>query len=886
MIGLSKDIQQGLDVVIEGLNYRMDVDAIDPDKVKASMDSKLESFKTAKQLLGKWVNSPNAPSESKFKSYVEQLIESGEASLQTLRQALRADIDYELLDEHKHKLAIQTKLTVLNSINELDSSLVELRVQYESGSVNLKEEEFKRGYAEKYAYGEFFPIQNYYKNWYNEEEDAVVIDPKGSRGEIIVLDDLKIQLPHPPRDKSKILFSDLPKKEQYWRREEMPKGLTPDNVQPYAEWILEQFRKRREGVWFMNNGKATWLTGRHWFQLQWAKMLDGGKYPNYRESQRMLAYHKEACYIDKRSMGQIFLKSRQTGYTYGIVSDSIEIVTSHTNIKNGLTSMTDEDARYAFAKQVYTFQELPFFFQPIVKGRVDSPNRLVFAKPSTATKESKKKKDTSTDGYLNSSVDFQATKAKAYDGQSMKMYIGDEAAKWDRVSYIEHLNTLLPTTFRGGRVTGKVFLGSTMGRLDAGGDDYVILYMNSKVKDRQPSGYTSTKLYSYFMPAHTNYELCIDKYGKCWEETPPKGTLNVFGDPILKGSIQSIKELYADAKLQGDVALNAAYRAYPMTEAHAMRDEADACVFNLTKLNDQWDWNVEQENKKSLYVRGNFQWKDNKRFSEVEFVPDERGRFKVAWMPNEQAGNSKLKNNVVLRRGMYIPVNDYGVIGVDCFGSYTQGKNKASKGAAHLYTKANLDGVPPHQFLFEYCERPATQDIFNEDILMAAWFYGVPILAENNRRDFVRYLYKASCRSFSMNRVDKTQLSGDDLTLGGQPMQSKDILDTHENAIRTFIQRHVGRSTPPEGIVYRPEGEMGVMPFNETIQDWMKFDPASRTAHDLSISSGLAIMGCQREKYKPKPKNNDPQKNVSLFRKYSNAGTIGRPITKKNGQKK
>jgi hypothetical protein len=873
MKGLSSDIQTALDVVIEGLNFRFKVSEIEPDKIKSTMDAKLTSFNIAKELLSKWVNSPNAPQKVKFDSYVESIIESGEGSLNILRRALKAGINYEKLDENKHRLAIESKLSVLNSINNLEASVIELKHQYESGNVILKIREFKRGYAEKYANQEFFPRKDYHKNVHNKEENAIVIDPKGSKGDIIVLDGLRIQLPCPPRDKSKILFSGLKKKDQYWVREEKPKGLTPDNSEVYIDYIMEQFRRRREGVWFMNNGEPTFLTGRHWFQLQWSRMKDGNIYPDYRDAQKLIAYHKEACYLDKMCLGQLFLKSRQTGYTYGMVSDTIEIATSTQNIANGFTSMTEDDAEKGFGKMSYTFQELPFFFQPIVKGRVDSPTKLEFGKPSDATKESKKRKDTSTEGYLNTLLDYQATKVKAYDGQTLHLYIGDECAKWDRVSYIEHLMTLMPTMFRGGRVTGKCFLGSTMGKLDSGGEDFKVLYQNSKADEVQESGYTSTKLYSYFLPAHKNYEVCIDKYGKCWEETPPPNTYNVYGDLIKKGSIEAINQLYEDAKKQDDKALNAVYRMYPMTEAHAMRDEAESCVFNLTKLTDQFDYN-DQQDPEMLYVRGNFEWKDDVRFSEVVWYPNDRGRFKVHWMPSAVDDTSHLRNNVKKERNMYYPLNNYGGIGVDCYGSYSIGKNKASKGASHATSKTNGYGVPANRVLYEYIDKPPTQDIFNEDILKAAWFYGLPILAENNRRDFVRYIYLNQCRPFSMNRVDKhtRELHGDDQMLGGQPMQAKDILDSHENAIRTFIQRYCGYGTEPE---YRTEGEMGVMPFNDTIADLMKFNPSSRTAHDATISLGLSIMSCQKEKYLQKPKKSDPKKSVSLLRKYSNSGDIG-----------
>ena len=881
MIGLSGDIQKGLDVIIEGLNYELEVELIEPDKIKASMESKLESFRIAKELLLKWYNSPNKPSQAKFEIYVGKIIHSGQASLKTLSEALGASIDYESLDTSKHKTAMQAKLVILKSINEMESSIAELTIQLETGTINLKEAEFKRGYAEKFAYQEFYPEANYYKG-YDQKEGIINIDPHSTKGEIFELDGLKVQIPQAPRDKKDILFWDKKKKDQCWEREPLPMGCTPDNAEPYAEYILDQFKKRREGVWFYNNGEPTWLSPRHWFQLQWGKMMDDGIYPSYRDAQRKLFYHKEACYVDDMCMGQIFLKSRQTGYTYGMMSDSINMVTSRKNITTGLTSMTDDDARKAFGKMVYTFQELPFFFQPIVKGRADSPNQLVFAKPSDASKESKKKKELTTDGYINSSTDFQATKEKAYDGQHMKLYIGDESAKWDRADYIEHLNTLLPTTFRGGRVVGKVFLGSTMGKLDKGGEQFKVLYLNSKVTDRQESGYTATKLYSYFMPAHTNYENCIDKYGKCWEITPPKGTMNIFGKEIKKGSIQAIKEQYADAKQQGEVALNAAYRAFPMTENHAMRDEAESCVFNLGKLTDQDDYNDGLADYKK-YTRGNFEWENDVRFSRVVFYPDPRGRFKVAWMPSAMDNTLGLQNNVVNTRGYYSPMNDFGCIGVDCYGSYTKGKNKQSRGAAHLYIRSNNKGAPQHKFIFEYLDKPATQDVFNEDILKSAWFYGMPILAENNRRDFVRYTYLANCRGFNMNRVDKNinQLSGDDLVLGGQPMTGQDILTSHENAIRTFIQRRVGVSNDDESIKFRPEGEMGDMPFDDTIRDWMKFDPSNRTAFDATISSGLAIMGTEKEKYVPKRKKTEAKKYVPLLKKYSTKGDIGTFITKR-----
>ena len=61
----------------------------------------------------------------------------------------------------------------------------------------------------------------------------------------------------------------------------------------------------------------------------------------------------------------------------------------------------------------------------------------------------------------------------------------------------------------------------------------------------------------------------------------------------------------------------------------------------------------------------------------------------------------------------------------------------------------------------------------------------------------------------------------------------------------------------------------------------MKFDPSNRTAFDATISSGLAIMGTEKEKYVPQRKKTEPKKYVPLLKKYSTKGDIGTFITKR-----
>jgi len=41
------------------------------------------------------------------------------------------------------------------------------------------------------------------------------------------------------------------------------------------------------------------------------------------------------------------------------------------------------------------------------------------------------------------------------------------------------------------------------------------------------------------------------------------------------------------------------------------------------------------------------------------------------------------------------------------------------------------------------------------------------------------------------------------------------------------------------------------MYFQRTLEDWAKFNINNRTKHDATISSGLAIMACNKNKYRP-----------------------------------
>jgi hypothetical protein len=76
-----------------------------------------------------------------------------------------------------------------------------------------------------------------------------------------------------------------------------------DTQEAFTEYILKEFKRRREGVWFMNNGEAVYLTPEHYMGMQWNQMADTGGYKEFRMAQANMYYFAKACLIDKRCIG-------------------------------------------------------------------------------------------------------------------------------------------------------------------------------------------------------------------------------------------------------------------------------------------------------------------------------------------------------------------------------------------------------------------------------------------------------------------------------------------------------------------------------------------------------------------------------------------------------
>jgi hypothetical protein len=672
-------------------------------------------------------------------------------------------------------------------------------------------------------------------------KEVVNICPNGSEGPTIEIESILIQLPEMPKD---ILFKSLPLVNQKWQRFELPKELS--QIQSMDDWyeaprefqskwnpyIEEEFRRRREGLWFMNKGEPTYITGHHYMFLQWSKIDIG--YPGYLDFQRKLFTHFAACEVDPRCLGQIYTKCRRSGYTNMSAATLVDEGSQVTEKLLGIMSKTGTDAQEAVfgSKIVPIFRSYPFFLKPIIDGTTNPRMELAFREP--AKRITKKNKNSYRGEALDTIINWKNTTNNAYDGSKTHMLFLDEAGKWLNPNDIREVWRIHRTCLLvGRRVIGKAMVGSTVNPLDKGGREFRDLYYDSDPNDRNENGRTKSGLYKIFIPAYEALEGFFDQYGMPIIDDPAEPMMTEDGTFTTIGARTFLKN-ERKGQQNNSYELNEIIRQFPFTEDEAFRDSTKSSLFNIQKIYEQIQYN--EELYPNPVIIGNFQWKDGKQDTEVVFAPDPNGRWRVSWLaPPDIRNKRKMENNKLVA-----PNAAFGVMGVDSYDLDATVDNRASKGACHIYNKFSMEH-PANMFVAEYASRPPLAKIFYEDVLMAAVFYGYPVLIENNKYGIARYFESRGYDEYLMDRPAHlaTAAMKTSSKTKGIPSNSQDVIQAHAQAIEAYIHDHVG--------LHNETGNYGRMYFNRTLEDWINFKIDDRTKFDLTISSGLALLAAQKQ---------------------------------------
>jgi len=662
-----------------------------------------------------------------------------------------------------------------------------------------------------------------------------------ARRQKVNISGLSIELPLKP-SKEEIFGHDLAKADQRWSRVGLPSGWDYLTAREKSGFVQQEYDRRENGLWFMNNGVATYITGSHYFYINWCKIDIG--YPEYRDRDRRFFVFWEECKKDENCYGMQMIKHRREGASWKGACMALYDITQNYNAHGGLLSKTGKDARELFEKVVYMFRNLPPFFQPIIDGTDNPKSVLSFNKPGERI--TKTTKGVQKSNALNSKIDWRNTKENSYDSTKLKYYMCDEAGKWEEADVSKNWQIVKPCLSVGTNIVGKCFMPSTVNEMTkGGGQKYKAIWDDSDPEERDGNGRTKSGLYRYFTPAYDGYEGFIDEYGNSNIED-------------AKQYLDNIRE-----SLKNDTSkLSEHKRQFPYSPEEAFRIDSKNCAFDSEKIYSQLDYM--EGLVRPMTFKGNLIWAAGQKDGMVTFVPDKNGRWEIAWMPDVND-----RNEVIKRRGQWAPKNEATIVaGVDPYDHKTTTDGKRSDAAAYVFRKYNPSmPAETHMFVAEYINRPPTVQMFYEDMIMMCKFYGCQILVENNKIGLINYMDQRGYGEYLMERPEVTHTKNSrGQKIKGLPSSGEAVINSIIDAIQVYVYEAVGYD--------EDSGAIGRCFFPNLLLDWAEFEPDNRTKYDASMASGITLLAAQKN---VKVKR-QPSKPIVFVKRYDNSGFTSKII--------
>jgi len=422
---------------------------------------------------------------------------------------------------------------------------------------------------------------------------------EGDRIEIQIGEHIFTTPPIPP--KKEILFHDKKKEDQYWvRQRDLPQifydwhddphslghGVEEDckktRYHPDTNILIElskedtillfgnkeedgiegflprEMRRRKEGVWFFNNGEPTYLTGNHYYALQWGAMLGcdnsvepGSSYGQYYQFQRDgIFYYFEICKTTPNGRGGLLMKPKKTGATQAaslVLANEASTVREKNIRMMSITESLAKESNFSFIK--YALGKMPAILLP--SRSKQNEGEVVFGPPNSSRNPLKKRKKSDTE-YLHTWLCTVPTTKTAFDSFTNYIALIDEFPKIKENTYPEELFlTTIVTVMEGFRRKGTIWAMSyTPEQTDRSFYEARQLYKDSKLKTiKKEGGETQSKLICHTLTVQEGMFGCCDKYGK----------------PILPKIWAAINQEMDDVK-HDPIKLQAVKRQYPTNE--------------------------------------------------------------------------------------------------------------------------------------------------------------------------------------------------------------------------------------------------------------------------------------------------------------------------------
>lgn len=610
----------------------------------------------------------------------------------------------------------------------------------------------------------------------------------------------------------------------------------------YVDENLEAFRGQEfdriiNGYWFYCNGKKIYITGFHYFYLNWWKLNTG--YPDFRDTDRQIFYFWQYCYEDDNSYGMAEVTKRGVGKSYRVGSVAYLMCITWKNVHVGMQSKTDDDAEELFrSKIVEPMKDLPDFLVPLNSHGTDPKKELRFFAPARRGKMAamariEKKKE------LRSFMTYKNSGEKAYDSTTLKFIIHDELGKLDPKlgDAQKRLGVVRNCVYRDSKMVGKIWGTTTVEEMEKGGDAVKRIWYSSDVTKRSEIGRTKSGLYRFFTSA-----LDCSHYDE-------------FGFPNRE---RARIEHDAERKMKEGDSLE--YTGYvqrnPYTIEEAFMSGGDTCIYNAMILQRRQIFLQDPANKATR--RGDFVWENGVPDSKAIFVPnEENGLWEVSWLFPDAKNANKVKCKVDYNGFKTYEAGNKGKFGI-AHDPYSHAKtvDKRRSNAATAVFR-NFDYWEPETsdtFVADYVGRREDPKQSDEDLLIACHYFGCPALVENNKTHTIEHFHARGYSDFVLQRPESTfTKKGNSQQTDGIP-SVEPVIELYINLMKTHIIRHGHK-----------------LKHLRIVKDLLDFDPSNRTKFDMGVASQLSLIAATA------PVDEEPVEvdTGELFDTWDNSGEFG-----------
>lgn len=642
-------------------------------------------------------------------------------------------------------------------------------------------------------------------------------------------------------------------KEQYWRRRELPDCfdkvqydadenaiLTPEQKQ----YALEEVRRCKEGFYFMNEGVLTYITGKHYFYLQWWTLEDQ-IHPDYRDTDRryflFLDYWEHILWCLGIARG----KKRREGASSQATSNLIYECIFFTNSNCGLVSKSKDDSRDTFTDMARNgYNQLPVFLKPRQLNRADSVTELVFA--------AKMVKGEAADGGMKSKINYRAPVLNAYDRGRISRGLFDEGGKWPiDIPFSKFMAIVTKTMVKGAKRVGFAECPSTVNEMTKGGGAEYKKFWDGANQFKRAGKPTTNRFVTYFTSAYDGYEGFIDKYGMSVIDEPTDEQYEflvnkwVKQDPITGDIISELSEedIKLGAKayvigrrkdLTGDL-LEEEIRMNPCTVQEMFEAANTDCAFNSYEINKR----IKELEEHPIYKRKILFYRDESQIVHFRDVDEKKNSFywKITAFPPKGEENKYKLDGRIRRPGRV----DDGAIAVDSYSNSQGGRKYGSKASAWIGRKGDVnDPENTNKAIGHLYGRPQVKEILHDQVMMACEYYGYQAWYEHTADDYLSHFRERGkigyLGTYPINLIDPNKRNEAE-KYKGTPITPFSLTKQLDNGI-AYFNDHCDK-----------------IDFEELLENAKIFDPYDRTAYDCVVAFLILISCLMQTVNKPKPRS-------------------------------